>query len=253
MRADGIYSSGTAISISAYTYNLKALPVVLYIAQLALPPKDICKIEFSALHKVTHMATNALTLGDFLSLSVAGGPEFKSLSVSMYATLYSAARKTIVSWPEWCRQVKLAASEFLNASRLSQGLFFPDCWDSTPYACNLQEAYSKYPHFPFLTPGINNAIQEIREAPSNDTQSLQTITYKNLLASAFRLNVVNETIFKRVRTIFQPYDISETGIDINSALSICIGLQKHDAMRILKTWCNSWATSHRLHETIRFP
>ena len=30
-------------------------------------------------------------------------------------------------------------------------------------------------------------------------------------------------------------------------------LRKHDAMRVVKTWANSWATSTRYHEAIMFP
>ena len=45
-----------------------------------------------------------------------------------------------------------------------------------------------------------------------------------------------------------------SGIDVPSACELMKSkLRKHDAMRVIKTWCNSWATSHRMHEATRLP
>ena len=40
---------------------------------------------------------------------------------------------------------------------------------------------------------------------------------------------------------------------INVALSIMRKFRNHDAMKIVKTWVNSWATSRRYHEPVILP
>ena len=42
-------------------------------------------------------------------------------------------------------------------------------------------------------------------------------------------------------------------LDICSAFGVLSQIRKHDAMRVLKTWVNSWATTHRCQEAMRFP
>ena len=58
---------------------------------------------------------------------------------------------------------------------------------------------------------------------------------------------------KRLRDLFAPYSLEDVGVDLQSAFAVSRKLRKHDAMRVLKTWVNSWATSHRMHDPIRLP
>ena len=171
----------------------------------------------------------------------------------MYAALYRSACKTVTCWPGWCSQLKTAAQEALPISRWSKGYFYPKFWDSAPFACNLEEANLGFPNIGNLSEGVNSALIEIQHISNPGNFSLQKVIYEHLLASSFRLNCVHETIHRRISSIFKPYDISETGIDIAAALSLCTHLRKHDTMRIIRTWCNGWATSHRFHETVRLP
>ena len=207
-RVDRIYTSVAAISISPYTYNVKAIPVVSYIAQLAPPPTDIRKIELLAIHRITHCARNALTFGDFLSLRHAGGPELRFLSISMFSALYRSARKTVLCWPDWCSQLKAAAQEWTPLMRWAKGYYHLDFWDSHPFACNLQEASQGFPSFRLLSAGVSMTLQEITQNPLIFDHSLQKVTYENLLACSFELNRINETILKRITSIFSPYDLS---------------------------------------------
>ena len=171
----------------------------------------------------------------------------------MFAALYRSASNTVLCWPGWCRQLKAAAQEALPVSRWTQGHFYPKFWDSTPFACNLEGASLGFTCDAKLTEGINSALREIQIRGNDTRDSLQKVVYKHLLISSFRVHCVQETILKRVSSIFKPYDLHDTGINIHSALSMCSRFRKHDVMRILKTWCNAWATSHRFHETIRLP
>ena len=77
----------------------------------------------------------------------------------------------------------------------------------------------------------------------------QAIAYRNLMKNAFRPDSLSDTIMKRTRDLFDPHSVTNTGIDVTLALSILKRrLRKHEAMRVIKTWVNSWATSTRFHE-----
>ena len=58
---------------------------------------------------------------------------------------------------------------------------------------------------------------------------------------------IKHIIVKRVSDLFAPYDVEGTGIDLYNVLFLCRHFRQHEAMRILKTWVNGWATSHRMH------
>ncbi len=59
------------------------------------------------------------------------------------------------------------------------------------------------------------------------------------------------TIDKRICDIFSPYDIPL--FNYPSICALLKQLRKHDAMRVIKTWVNSWATSYRMHEPVLLP
>ena len=53
--------------------------------------------------------------------------------------------------------------------------------------------------------------------------------------------------------IFHPYQVAPADLSLSLAPDIMNDLRKHDCMRIIKTWTNSWATSHRMHECTLLP
>ncbi len=69
--------------------------------------------------------------------------------------------------------------------------------------------------------------------------------------SAAMSSDIPATINKRIKDIFAPYDIPLFNYPCISALLRQI--RKHDAMRVIKTWVNSWATSYRMHEPVLLP
>ena len=49
--------------------------------------------------------------------------------------------------------------------------------------------------------------------------------------------------------VFYPYDVTSPGrLDVGDALSLLRSISGSFALRVLKTWLNGWATSHRMHE-----
>ena len=97
-RVQEIAHAHAPASITAYTYNCKAVPVLSYVAQLLPLPSEALKIERHALHSITHMA-------DFFGFPEFGGPKFRSLQVHAHASLTRAAIANVPQWPEWKRQL----------------------------------------------------------------------------------------------------------------------------------------------------
>ena len=58
---------------------------------------------------------------------------------------------------------------------------------------------------------------------------------------------------RRIKCMFEPYSLADTGIDFPKAFVMLRKIRKHDACRVVKTWVNSWATSTRYHEATIFP
>ena len=77
--------------------------------------------------------------------------------------------------------------------------------------------------------------------------------YKELVANRFG-NTLNDTFERRLTSLFQPYEL-----DFQQAILLdrCwIALKKcrvADAVKIIKTWSNGWATSSRYHEGVVLP
>ena len=81
-------------------------------------------------------------------------------------------------------------------------------------------------------------------------ESIPNKMYKSLVYYAYPENV-GDTVFKRIAKLFVPYEVERSSLDITGAFAVLKSTRKHDAMRCLKTWVNSWATSHRFHEAVR--
>ena len=53
--------------------------------------------------------------------------------------------------------------------------------------------------------------------------------------------------------MFAPFEVYPGNLETVKAFKILKSLRKHDAMRVLKTWVNLWATSSRHHEAVQLP
>ncbi len=51
----------------------------------------------------------------------------------------------------------------------------------------------------------------------------------------------------------EPYAFPQSALHTQDAFTLLKRLRKHDVMRVVKTWVNSWATSDRYHEAVRLP
>ncbi len=76
------------------------------------------------------------------------------------AALYRTAVDTIVSWPDWKKQLDKAALESLPLDDLAEGRLSPSFWDSPPIASNLNRAYSCFPGDPKLAEGVRKFLDQ---------------------------------------------------------------------------------------------
>ena len=70
-----------------------------------------------------------------------GGPKFRSLQVHAYASLTRAAIANVPQWPEWKRQLGIAAADALSLWHGAEGRCSPRFWDTEPIAVHLFRAY----------------------------------------------------------------------------------------------------------------
>ena len=285
--------SGAAVSLCAFTYNFRIVPVLSYVSQLVPLPGNMARIERAALQSVFHIATSALCDADYFNLTSLGGPFVRSAGAAAAAALFRTAACTLTSWPRWRDQLVRAADLGLDLASRAAGRVSPSYWDSPPFVANLEYALNCFqvpPHgYAFnLIPdslracgygrwaqGTISFVDELfRETPVGrglpsrpgrirpplplspssfpPTSQVQKKLYKKLVTGAYP-NMICSTLARRVRTLFSPYQILDSDLDFEQAASFLRQLRKHDAMRVVKTWSNAWATSNRYHEAIRLP
>ncbi len=252
-RANDIFNSGAAISIAAHVYNTRVVSVPLYVAQLVSLPPDTPKREKNAVHKIAHVCTNALYFADFFALAEFGGPKLRSLALSAAAALFRTAVSTVPHWTEWKRQLQAAALDLLPLNAVAREECTPSFWDSQPMALTLDHAFKGFYGNPKYYKGITECINNLDVPvfyPGIKVPQLQKQCYASLLSAVLPSNIP-ATINKRIRDIFSPYDIPCFNYPSISAL--LKQLRKHDALRVIKTWVNSWATSYRMHEPVLLP
>ncbi len=177
-RVNSIYGSGAAISMGAYNYNVRTLPVLSYISQLICLPDQASEWERRALYRVTHLANNSINHQDFFWLHSLGGPKFRSLVATSKASMLRAARITITGWPLWKEQIIRSAQEGLPCSRWGVGIFHGDFWDSPAIAISLSHAFSGFPgEYPWGE-GARCAINALFPPVSSEAGSPPRLTHQ---------------------------------------------------------------------------
>jgi len=159
--------------------------------------------------------------------------------------------------------MKVAAKEHLSLAINNSGLHCPSCWDSPSYAHNLQSAFEGFSNQPKFR-GAGRAVTAQLMSDNGGTfpepgseffssaKSLQKVVHSIIMKEIFpdtdqaQLKTLVE---ERCLKVFAPFELSaESGFDLDGAFATLQSLSGSQAIRILKTWLNGWATSHRMHE-----
>ena len=184
----------------------------------------------------------------------------RSFNIACASALDRTAAKTVTTWPTWVHQMAAAAKEHLPAIREIKGLDYPDFWDSPSFAHNLLEAFEGFQHQDKFRAGGNELREEMRarndgahpfpghEVFSN-SNGLQKLAYNTLSKHLLPEDQLKDLCEERAVKLFAPYDIFDgDGANYEEAFSVLKKVGGGIAMKVIKTWLNGWATSHRMHE-----
>ena len=85
--------------------------------------------------------------------------------------------------------------------------------------------------------------------------NVQSLVYNHLVNNIFGIERLITVIERRVSKLLHRNNSSETVStpEIKDALLSLKRLSSEQALKVLKSWANSWATSRRYHEAIIFP
>ena len=108
-RVAAIRSNDASLSLNAYTYNVKVIPVSSYQEQPLSLTKEYSMLERVAMHTILRLPFNALRHADFFQLHIVCKIRLRSLSAACASTLFTTAYKTITSWPQWVNRLDVAA------------------------------------------------------------------------------------------------------------------------------------------------
>jgi hypothetical protein len=147
-RVDAIATAGAPPSISASLYNTHALPVLSYVAQLAVPPRELVSQERFALSRIFHAPPNSFSRADLLNLSQWGSVHFRSIYTSLIATLVRASLKTISAWRLDYDLLASAAEEHLGYTKVIAGDFCPFFLGLHANRLNIKRCFARFPYSP---------------------------------------------------------------------------------------------------------
>jgi hypothetical protein len=261
-RAKAIGSVHAPISVSTYLYNTSAVSVLQYVAQVCSIPETLRRAERVAIHKIWHFATNALTMQSFLNLHTWGAPKIRSVMSEMYATQLRTAWRFKDVWQQWLEQIITTTDFHGNLVVVARDSLTPDFWDHPPIAIFLSDAWYGTPHEPIKTQvatliKANIKANEHREGAQNYGMPAHQPTHQRpqiqkWASSAFLQHMYPDDLTKLLqRRLHKILGVSFEPDSLNLALPLVRTLKPHIVVQVIKTWANSWATSHRFHEACR--
>ena len=249
-RVGEVSAAGTSACVSQLRYSSRALPVVGYVAQLALPPANLLSLERRALHCVLHIPFNALGAHGFFRLREAGCRSFPSMAALSFAARYRTAKVTVPHWPALCDMLEREALDHLPMGRSLTRLWWPAVWDSVPFALVLADASAGFPDTPAVHRALSEALPDLLGnalVPAAPPPGLQAAV-ANVVGRALHPSSLAEVVRKRASKLLQ-LPVSERAV--SDLFAVLKASRPHVAMCCVKTVSNAWATSHRYHEQVR--
>ena len=134
----------------------------MYKAQLTSLSSVFLRLEWSAIQRILHLATNALSHAALLHLPIAGGPSLTSFQVSAKAAMFRTAASTIPNWSAWTILLRKSTHEHLPLALHCLGLVSSPFLDDLTFAIQLENAWLGYRSDPAWDPAGLSLIQEIK-------------------------------------------------------------------------------------------
>ena len=262
-----------SLSLSLYIYILVYTYVYIYIildlitmyistyVYIYIIPDKLKRLERLAIHKIWHFATNAMTSASYLNLHITGVPKLRSVMCCTKAAQFRAAWKFRALGDSGCRN-KTTAESYASLSALAQDKLTPTFWDTVPVSVVLSEAWeggkSGSPGRRIASaikldimsieaqrPILNSSgLSRVQSKPA--VQKLAHEQYMKYLYPSAISSVLERRLQKILGSVFVPGSL-------HPALNALNGLRPFQAMQVINTWSNAWATTHRFHEAARLP
>ena len=102
-----------------------------------------------------------------------------------------------------------------------------------------------------MVPRDHHLLQLSSSSPPPKKLPIQATAYKSLMQIGFPNDIqahVSKHIFQYIGA-----DVDKNAtLDLADCFKCLRNLRKHEAMQVIKTWCNSWSTSYRYHEEVLY-
>ena len=147
-------------------------------------------------------------------------------------------------------------------------IYYPECWDFPAYAMNLQWAFNGFPDVEQIA-SVGDALrsnlaednQGVWPLPGCDyfvkKHSLQRVVHAIIQKEVFsdeQEDQLSTLVQRRITKIFAPFQIDfDNVVNLEQVFSLLVQIQPFDALKVVKTLLNGWATSHRMHEDTILP
>ena len=215
-----------------------------------LPP-PLMQVERAVMHTVLRLPQNALGHSDLINLHLAGGPKLRSISAACASAFMRTSLKTIKGWSGWLPQLKLAADALLPLHPSIRDCLTPPFWDSPPLALSLSEASKGLPSHPQWNISNSDLIHKLQTRDLTKVP-VQKLLYAELASSRFKDPLPN-VFQKRLNDLFHPYDLDWSGNRFDEPFQVLKKCTPATATKVIKGWCNGWATSRRYQEGVLLP
>ena len=250
-RSRDIAFSHMSASFSPLVYNSQSITVLGYIAQLFAPPKSLLQKERQILNHIMHTPTNTFEARSFFNLGVIGLKPFHSIEAYCRAASFRAAAKTLVGWQEAYQHLSMLAETHLTFRDKARCLCAPACWDSPPFVKHLSDAYYGHGSFSKLSSVcsvLRNQTVSLQGGCKSKPVGVQGIAYRAFLQTNVAYSF-SSLLTRRCSVLgisFSEFIFSDQ--DFNNAFAAASEAGPGVSVLWLKTVCNGWCTSKRMHE-----
>ena len=264
LRANAIAATHCPASAAAVLYNSRAVPVMGFVAQLAILPAEVSTAERGVVSALLHAATNTFDEAAIFNLAVAGGPAITSLKVMSLATMARTAYKTLPDWRQCCNILEQVTDDMPGVF-LCTGVASPACWHSPPFAFNLRMVAEGFKSAPivdkFMKPShfINQSRMRLGDAAKDAARLLNRSRLpmgrkqiQKTLAIGFKEALLPPKLEALLASRFEKHFAAACSKNVvpdwKALLAFLRTCQHHYAMIALKTLLNSWCTSTRYND-----
>lgn len=204
-----------------------------------------------------HLPPNSFELNTFYQMEGMGGPSVVSIRCYCRAALFRAAFSIVKGWDAQLRALRDTAQDCLPLRLVCEDSLSPPCWDSPPIVLSLYNAYHG-----FGEGGVYSSATSAAKRLLNDSHRLlplqpqfgplrpQKTAYETFRSQTIPNNF--EKLLMRRLPVLGCFDLASFDrLDLEPTLVVMRQLDKFVVSCWLKTVCNGWCTSSRLHEERR--